>query len=349
MVPAAQFPGWQWLSLRPPARSRCGAPGPSTRPLAGARPRHGDHGHAGQPRRQDVARLVGGGPGGRPRGHDRHADAVQVRARAASGRSIYLDVAAGVTVAVLAGRYLESRAKDRSGAALTALGQLAARTVVVARRRRAPGPDRRPDRGRRVHRPARRTGRDRRRRHRRAVGRRRVGADRRGSCRPRSARATRSPAASVNMSGRRVALAATRVGADTMLAQITRLVSQALATKAAAQRLADRIAPAVFVPCAITLVRGDARLLAGRLVAGRGGRERCGGRPGRGLPVRPGPGHPHRPAGRGRPRRRAGRAGHQRAGARVGRAGARGDPGQDRHPDHRADDAARDHHRAGRR
>ena len=57
--------------------------------------------------------------------------------------------------------------------------------------------------------------------------------------------------ASVNMSGRLV-VRATRVGADTMLAQITRLVSQALATKAAAQRLADRIA-AVFVPCVITL------------------------------------------------------------------------------------------------
>jgi Cu+-exporting ATPase len=57
--------------------------------------------------------------------------------------------------------------------------------------------------------------------------------------------------ASVNMSGR-LLVRATQVGADTMLAQITRLVSQALASKAAAQRLADRIA-AVFVPCVITL------------------------------------------------------------------------------------------------
>src|ERR1700733_7873348 len=51
----------------------------------------------------------------------------------ASGRSIYLDAAAGVTAAVLAGRYLESRAKDRSGAALTALAELRAKTVVVVR------------------------------------------------------------------------------------------------------------------------------------------------------------------------------------------------------------------------
>ena len=57
--------------------------------------------------------------------------------------------------------------------------------------------------------------------------------------------------ASVNMSGRLV-VRASRVGADTLLAQITRLVSQAQATKASAQRLADRIA-AVFVPCVIAL------------------------------------------------------------------------------------------------
>jgi Cu+-exporting ATPase len=42
------------------------------------------------------------------------------------------------------------------------------------------------------------------------------------------------------------------VGADTLLARITRLVSQAQSTKASAQRLADRIA-AVFVPCVISL------------------------------------------------------------------------------------------------
>jgi Cu+-exporting ATPase len=57
--------------------------------------------------------------------------------------------------------------------------------------------------------------------------------------------------ATVNMSGRLV-VRATRVGADTLLAQITRLVSQAQGTKASAQRLADRVA-AVFVPCVIAL------------------------------------------------------------------------------------------------
>ena len=57
--------------------------------------------------------------------------------------------------------------------------------------------------------------------------------------------------ATVNMSGRLV-VRATRVGSETLLAQITRLVSQAQGTKASAQRLADRIA-AVFVPCVIAL------------------------------------------------------------------------------------------------
>jgi P-type Cu+ transporter len=53
------------------------------------------------------------------------------------------------------------------------------------------------------------------------------------------------------MSGRLV-VRATQVGAGTLLAQITRLVSEAQATKASGQRLADRIA-AVFVPCVIAL------------------------------------------------------------------------------------------------
>jgi Cu+-exporting ATPase len=45
---------------------------------------------------------------------------------------------------------------------------------------------------------------------------------------------------------------ATAIGADTVLARVTGLVGQALATKAAAQRLADRIA-GIFVPCVISL------------------------------------------------------------------------------------------------
>ncbi len=46
---------------------------------------------------------------------------------------IYLEVAAGVTVFILAGRYFEARAKRRSGAALKALLELGAKEVAVLR------------------------------------------------------------------------------------------------------------------------------------------------------------------------------------------------------------------------
>ena len=126
----------------------------------------------------------------------------------------------------------------------------------------------------------------------------------------------------VNMSGRLV-VRATRVGADTLLAQITRLVSQAQGGKAAAQRLADRIA-AVFVP--VRDQRGRAPTLGFWLGAGLpGGRrlERGGRGAGGGLPVRAGTGHPDRAAGRGRPRRRARHPGQgrARAGDRPGGSG----------------------------
>src|SRR6185312_1445885 len=55
--------------------------------------------------------------------------------------------------------------------------------------------------------------------------------------------------ATVNTYGR-IVVRATRVGADTALAQIARLVEQAQAGKAPIQRLADRVA-AVFVPVVI--------------------------------------------------------------------------------------------------
>ena len=66
--------------------------------------------------------------------------------------------------------------------------------------------------------------------------------------------------ATVN-SGGRLVVRATRVGADTKLAQIARLVEDAQAGKAPVQHLADRVS-AVFVPIVIALAVGDARLLA---------------------------------------------------------------------------------------
>src|SRR5262249_6471503 len=49
------------------------------------------------------------------------------------GQSIYLEAAAGVTAAVLAGRYLEARAKARSGASRAALAALGAKQGTVLR------------------------------------------------------------------------------------------------------------------------------------------------------------------------------------------------------------------------
>jgi Cu+-exporting ATPase len=169
----------------------------------------------------------------------------------ASGQTLYLEAAAGVTTAVLAGRYLEARAKVRSGAALSALAALGAKTVAVLR----DGIEQRVPAGSLVAgeefvvRPGEKIATD--------------GVVAEGSSAVDASLVTGESmpsevgpgdevtGATVNMSGRLV-VRATRVGADTLLAQITRLVSQAQGTKASAQRLADRIA-AVFVPCVIAL------------------------------------------------------------------------------------------------
>ena len=169
----------------------------------------------------------------------------------ASGNTLYLEVAAGVTAAVLAGRYLEARARDRSGMALSALAALGAKTVAVLRdgsERRVPVEELAAG-DLFVVRPGEKIATD--------------GVVAEGSSAVDASLVTGEsmPAevgpsdpvtgATVNMSGRLV-VRATRVGSGTLLAQITRLVSQAQATKADAQRLADRIA-AVFVPCVIAV------------------------------------------------------------------------------------------------
>ena len=169
----------------------------------------------------------------------------------AGSHPLYLDVAAGVPAAVLAGRYLEARARARSGAALTALAGLGAKTVAVLRN----GTERRVavqtlEAGELfVVRPGEKIATD--------------GVITEGSSAVDASLVTgeSTPAevgpgdevtgATLNMSGRLV-VRATRVGAGTLLAQITRLVGEAQGTKASAQRLADRVA-AVFVPCVISL------------------------------------------------------------------------------------------------
>ncbi|MDQ0910411.1 Cu+-exporting ATPase [Streptomyces canus] len=168
--------------------------------------------------------------------------------------TIYLEVAAGVTAFILLGRYLEARAKRRAGAALRALMELGAKDVSVLRD------------GREVRIPAERLG----------VGDRFVvrpgekiatdGTVVEGASAVDASMLTGESVpvdvgvgdlvtgATVNAGGR-IVVAATRVGADTRLARMAKLVEDAQNGKAEVQRLADRVS-AVFVPAVILIAVG---------------------------------------------------------------------------------------------
>ncbi|MDP9135488.1 MAG: cation-translocating P-type ATPase, partial [Actinomycetota bacterium] len=165
---------------------------------------------------------------------------------------IYLEVAAVVTTFILAGRYFEARAKRRAGAALTALLELGAKDVAVladdgSERRVAVEDLRAGDRF--VTRPGEKVATD--------------GVVEAGSSALDMSLLTGESVpvevgpgseiagATVNVGGRLV-VRATKVGSDTALAQIARLVTDAQAGKAPVQRLADRVS-AVFVPVVVAL------------------------------------------------------------------------------------------------
>ncbi len=257
MVPAAQFPGWQWVSLLLAA------------PVAtwGAWPLHRAAWYGLGYGAATMDTLVSAGVGASfcwsvyallfgGAGMTGMKMSFAFTFGQASGDTLYLEAAAGVTAAVLAGRFLEARARDRSGLALSTLAALGAKTVAVLRdgpgqeitERRVPVTELAAG-DLFVVRPGEKIATD-------GIvteGRSAVDAS---LVTGESMPAEVGPGdpvtgATVNMSGRLV-VRATQVGADTLLAQITRLVSQAQATKASAQRLADRIA-AVFVPCVIAV------------------------------------------------------------------------------------------------
>ena len=185
-------------------------------------------------------------------------------ARDSGAGATYLEVASGVTALVLLGRYLEARAKRQSGAALRALLSLGARDVSVLR----DGTEVRVPAGQLatgeefVVRPGEKIAAD--------------GIVTSGSSAVDTSMLTGEPVPAevgpgdavtggcVNAGGRLV-VRAIRVGADTQLAQMARLVTEAQAGKAPVQRLADRIS-AVFVPVvlAVTVVT-----LIGWLAAGQ--------------------------------------------------------------------------------
>ncbi|MER7481068.1 heavy metal translocating P-type ATPase [Streptomyces sp. NPDC126510] len=165
--------------------------------------------------------------------------------------SIYLEVASGVTAFILLGRYLEARSKRRAGAALRALMELGAKDVAVLRD------------GREVRVPAQRL----------AVGDRFVvrpgekiatdGTVVEGTSAVDASMLTGESVpvdvtagdtvtgATVNAGGRLV-VEATRVGADTRLARLAKLVEDAQNGKAEVQRLADRVS-GIFVPVVLLI------------------------------------------------------------------------------------------------
>ncbi|TWF79243.1 Cu+-exporting ATPase [Pseudonocardia hierapolitana] len=165
--------------------------------------------------------------------------------------NIYLEVAAGVTTFILAGRYFEARSKRRAGAALRALLELGAKDVAVLRdgaelripiEQLAVG-------DRFVVRPGEKVATD-------GVVDEGTSAVDASMLTGESVPVEVGPGdavvgATVNAGGRLV-VRATRVGSDTQLAQMATLVEDAQNGKAAVQRLADRIS-GVFVPIVIAL------------------------------------------------------------------------------------------------
>ena len=252
MVPPAQFTGWQWVSLLLAAPVAGWGAWPLHRAaLAGL-----GHGTATMDTLVSLAvtasfgwslyALAFGGAG-----------AAGMRMpfaftfTAASGMTLYFEAAAGVTTAVLAGRFLEARARRSSASALTALASLGAKSAAVLRdgaELRVPVAELAAG-DLFVVRPGEKIAVD-------GVVAEGASAVDTSLVTGEAMPAETGPGdevigGTVNMSGRLV-VRATRVGADTLLAQITRVVSHAQATKASAQRMADRIA-AVFVPCVIAV------------------------------------------------------------------------------------------------
>ncbi|HVH94360.1 MAG TPA: heavy metal translocating P-type ATPase [Nocardioidaceae bacterium] len=175
--------------------------------------------------------------------------------RSAGETSLYLEVASAVTTFIVAGRYFEARAKRRSSAALRSLLDLGAKDVTVLR----DGPTGRTEAQIPVAelavgdlfvvRPGEKVATD--------------GVVEAGTSAVDASMLTGEPVpvesgpgdvvvgATVNAGGRLV-VRATRVGADTQLAQMARLVEDAQNGKATAQRLADRVS-GIFVPIVIVM------------------------------------------------------------------------------------------------
>ncbi|MEU3977334.1 heavy metal translocating P-type ATPase [Streptomyces bacillaris] len=257
MVPALQFDNWQWLSLTLAA------------PVVvwGGLPFHRAtwtnlrHGAATMDTLVSMGALAAFGwslwalflgDAGMP--GMRHGFDLTV-SRADASSTIYLEVAAGVITFILLGRYLEARAKRKAGAALRALLHLGAKDVAVLRNDgtevRVPA-DRLAVGDRFVVRPGEKIATD----GTVIEGTSAVDASMlTGESVPVEVAAGDTVTGATINAGGRLVVEATRIGSDTQLARMARLVEDAQNGKAAAQRLADRIS-AVFVPIVIALALG---------------------------------------------------------------------------------------------
>ncbi|OBB21331.1 copper-translocating P-type ATPase [Mycolicibacterium setense] len=256
MVPALQFTNWQWLSLTLAAPVVVWGALPFHR-AAWTNLRHGTA-------TMDTLISMGTiaafgwslyalfwGTAGMP--GMTHPFSLSISQSDGTG-NIYLEVAAGVTTFILAGRYFEARSKRRAGAALRALLELGAKDVAVLRdgvEQRVPveslvvGDEF-------VVRPGEKIATD----GEVVDGASAVDASMlTGESVPvEVAPGDQVVGATVNVGGRLV-VRAKRIGSDTQLAQMARLVEDAQSGKAQAQRLADKVS-AVFVPIVIALAVG---------------------------------------------------------------------------------------------
>jgi len=251
MVPAAQFDGWQWVSLALATPVVLWAGLPFHR-AAWANLRHGtatmdtliSMGTLAAYLWSVYALVFGtAGEAGMAEGFR------WLPERGDPTGTIYLETAAGVTAFLLAGRYAEARAKRRSGDALRALLQLGAKDVAVLR----DGVETRTaveslavgDRF--VVRPGDKIATD----GEVVDGTSAVDTSMlTGESVPVEVGPGDAVAGGTMNAGGRLVVRATRIGADTQLAQLARLVERAQTGKAPVQRLADRVS-AVFVPVVI--------------------------------------------------------------------------------------------------
>ncbi|MBO1334149.1 cation-translocating P-type ATPase [Streptomyces sp. VRA16 Mangrove soil] len=249
MIPGLHFPGWAWVALvlATPVVLWGGAP------FHRAAWTNARHGAATMDTLVSVGTLAA------------YLWSLWALFLGGDDRHIYLEVASGVVTFILVGRYLEARAKRSAGAALRALLELGAKDVSllapdgtevrVPAGRLTPG-------DRFVVRPGEKIATD--------------GTVVEGSGAVDASLLTGEAlpvdvtvgdavtGATVNAGGRLV-VEATRVGSDTQLARMAKLVEEAQTGKAQVQRLADRIS-AVFVPVVLVIALGT--LLAWQLTTG---------------------------------------------------------------------------------